>query len=135
MEEKMQEFMMRKVVHYGLIAFIVLIYGFGRALPSWSQPFLLNGTHWQEISYDAKVGYVKGVGNMADFECQAGALKQDRSFCLASTLVKELQNKPIDTVVKEIDQYYKENPGKASTSVLEVMLRQANLVCPPETTK
>lgn len=125
--------MMRKVVLFGVTLVGILI--LGTAAISWGEPFLLNGTNWSEISYDAKVGYVKGVGNMADFESQAGALKQGRVFCLASTLVKELKDKSIDAVVKEIDQYYKENPGKASTSVLEVMLRRANLVCPPETTK
>jgi hypothetical protein len=124
---------MRKVVLFGVILIGILI--FGTAAIGWSQPFLLNGTNWSEISYDAKIGYVKGVGNMADFECQAGALKQGRVFCLASALVKELKDKSIDTVVNEIDQYYKENPGKTSTSVLEVMLRRANMVCPPETTK
>jgi hypothetical protein len=125
--------MMRKAVTFGVILAGILI--FGTAAVSWGQAALLNGTNWSEISYDAKVGYVKGVGNMADFECQAGAMKQGRSFCLASTLCKELKNKTVDMLVKEIDQYYQENPGKTSTTVLEVMLRRANLVCPPETTK
>ncbi len=124
--------MMRKVILCGVLIGILTL---GTAAVGWSQPSLLNGTNWSEISYDAKVGYVKGVGNMADYECQAGAFKQGRVFCLASTLVQELKDKSIDAVVKEIDQYYKENPGKASTSVLEVMLRQANLLCPPATTK
>jgi hypothetical protein len=124
--------MMRKVILCGVLIGILTL---GTAAVGWSQPSLLNGTNWSEISYDAKIGYVKGVGNMADYECQAGALKQGRVFCLASTLVQELKDKSIDAVVKEIDQYYKENPGKASTSVLEVMLRQANLLCPPATTK
>jgi hypothetical protein len=125
--------MMRKVVTFGVILAGILI--LGTAGVGWAQPFMLNGTNWSEISYDAKVGYVKGVGNMADFECQAGALKRGRGFCLASTLCKELKDKSIDAVVNEIDQYYKENPGKTSTSVLEVMLRRANMLCPPETTK
>ncbi len=126
---------MRKVVLLGMTFMGILICGLAMASIGWGQPFMINGTHWSEISYDAKVMYVKGVGNMADFECQAGAFKQGRNFCLASTLVKELQAKSIDTVVKEIDQYYKENPNKLNTSVLEVMLRRANIVCPPETTK
>jgi hypothetical protein len=125
--------MMRKVVTFGVILAGILI--LGTAGFGWAQPSMLNGTNWSEISYDAKVGYVKGVGNMADFECQAGALKRGRGFCLATTLCKELKDKSIDAVVNEIDQYYKENPGKTSTSVLEVMLRRANMVCPPETTK
>ena len=124
--------MMRKVILCGVLVGILTS---GTAAVGWSQPSLLNGTNWSEISYDAKVGYIKGVGNMADYECQAGAVKQGRIFCLASTLVQELKDKPIDAVVKDIDLYYKENPGKASTSVLEVMLRRANLLCPPATTK
>ena len=123
---------MRKVILFGVLIGILTL---GTAAVGWSQPSLLNGTNWSEISYDAKVGYVKGVGNMADYECQGGAFKQGRVFCLASTLVQELKDKPIDAVVKDIDQFYKENSGKMSTSVLEVMLRRANLVCPPEKTK
>ena len=50
-------------------------------------------------------------------------------------LVQELKEKTIDTVVKEIDQYYKENPDKLKTPVLEVLVRRATQLCPPETTK
>jgi hypothetical protein len=126
---------MRKVVPIALVLVGLLICGLGTAAPGWAQPFLLNGTHWSQIAYEAKVTYVKGVGNMADFECQAGGSKRGRSFCLASVLCQELQDKSIDTVVKEIDQYYQENPGKLDTSVLEVMMRRANKLCPPGTTK
>jgi hypothetical protein len=135
MEEKKQELMMRKVVLVSMTFIGILICGLAMASVASCQPFLINGSHWSEIAYDAKVMYVKGVGNMADFECQAGALNKGRSFCLASTLVKELQARSIDSVVKEIDQYYKDNPNKLNTSVLEVMLRRADKVCPPETPK
>jgi hypothetical protein len=127
--------MMRKVVLVSVTFMGILICGLATASIGWGQPFLINGTHWSEISYDGKVMYVKGVGNMADFECQAGAFKQGRGFCLASTLVKELQAKSIDAVVKDIDEYYQGNPDKLNASVLEVMLRRANKLCPPETTK
>ena len=126
---------MRKVVPFGLILLGVLICGLGMTSPGWGQPFLLDGTHWTEISYDARVTYIKGVGNMADFECQAGAPKQSRGYCIAMMLVEELKYKSIDSVVKEIDQYYKENPGKLNTPVLEVLVRRATKLCPPETTK
>ena len=62
---------MRKVLPCGLILLGCLICGLGLASPGLTQPFLLDGTHWTEISYDARVTYVKGVGNMADFECQS----------------------------------------------------------------
>jgi hypothetical protein len=127
--------MMRKVVSLGVILLGCLICGLGLTSPGWGQPFMLDGTHWTDISYEAKVTYVKGVGNMADFECQAGAPKQSRSYCICTMLVQELKDKSIDTVVKEIDQYYKESPDKLKTPVLEVMVRRATKLCPPETTK
>ncbi len=101
---------MRKVVPFGVILLGCLICGLGLASPGWGQPFLLDGTHWTDISYDAKVTYVKGVGNMADFECQAGGPKRGRSFCIATMLVQELKDRTIDSVVKEIDQYYQGEP-------------------------
>jgi hypothetical protein len=30
--------------------------------------FLWNGTHWKDMNSEIKVAYVKGIGNMADFE-------------------------------------------------------------------
>lgn len=126
---------MRKVVPLGVILLGCLICGLGLTSPGWGQPFMVDGSHWSEISYDAKVAYVKGVGNMADFESQAAVSKKGRSFCLGNTLVQELKDKTIDTVVKEIDQYYKENRDKVKTSVIEVLLRRASALCPPETTK
>jgi hypothetical protein len=126
---------MRKVLPLGLIVVVCLIWGLGMAAPGWGQPFFLDGTHWNELSYDAKVTYIKGAGNMADFECQTGVPQKSRTFCIASVLVQELKDKTIDTVVKEIDQYYKEDPGNLKKTVLEVMVRRATKLCPPETTK
>jgi hypothetical protein len=31
-----------------------------------------------------------------------------------------------------VDQFYKDNPDKLKTSVIEVVLRQCTTVCPPE---
>lgn len=126
---------MRTRSPFGLILLGCLFFGLGIATPGWGQPFMLDGSYWSEISYDAKVGYVKGVGNMADYECQAAADKKGRSYCVGNMLVQELKDKSIDTVVKEIDQYYKENPDKLKTTVLEVLLRRATKLCPPETKK
>ena len=44
----------------------------------------------------------------------------------------ELKNKSISSIIQEVDKYYKENPGKMSTPVLEVVLRTCTSVCPPE---
>lgn len=116
---------------------LVILFCFGLAMPSlgWGQPFMLDGTHWTNISYDAKVTYVKGVGNMADFEVQAAGPKDGQGYCIAYMLVQELKERTIDAVVKEVDAFYKENPGELYKSVLEVMIRRATKLCPPENTK
>jgi hypothetical protein len=126
---------MRQGVPYTVILLGLLFCGLGTFTPAWGQPFLLDGTHWSEISYDAKVAYVKGVGNMADFEVQAGGSKASRGYCLAYMLVQEMKDKPIEAIVKDINQYYQENPGDTKKSVLEVVLRRAAKLCPPETKK
>jgi hypothetical protein len=94
--------------------------------------FLWTGNDWKELTPELKVAYVKGIGNMADFEM--GASVTGRAACIAKAFVDELQTKPISQIVKEVDQYYKENPGKMSNSVIEVILRRCTKLCPPETT-
>jgi hypothetical protein len=126
---------MRKGVLCMVILLGLLICGLGTLTPAWGQAFLLDGTHWSQISYDAKVAYVKGVGNMADFEVQAGGSKTARGYCLAYMLVQEMKDKTIEAIVKEVDQYYQENPGDTKKTVLEVILRRAAKLCPPETKK
>jgi hypothetical protein len=127
--------MMRKGVLCKVILLGLLLCGLGSLTPAWGQPFMLDGTHWSGISYDAKVGYVKGLGNMADFEVQAGGSKTSRGYCLAYNLVQEMRNKTIEAIVKEVDQYYLENPGDTQKTVLEVIMRRAAKLCPPETKK
>ena len=50
--------------------------------------FMWDGTQWKALGYDLKVAYVKGVGNMADFEAQSGAGGQ--AGCISKALVAEL---------------------------------------------
>ena len=126
---------MRTKAFFGTILFAVVLFSGALASPGWSQPFLLDGTHWTQISYDAKVTYIKGVGNMADFEVQADGPKTGQGYCIAYMMVQEFKDKSIDSVVKEIDRYYQDNPRDLSKPVLEVMIRRASKLCPPETTK
>ncbi len=94
--------------------------------------FLWDGTHWTGLSFDAKVGYVKGVGNLADFEVGAGAGK-GRGPCISRAFVDELKTKTVNQIIQEVDKYYQENPGKLNTSVIEAILRRLTSLCPPET--
>jgi len=92
--------------------------------------FLWDGTHWKDMSPELKVAYVKGVGNMADFETASGGA--GRAFCISKAFVDELKTKTVGQVVAEVDKYYKETPGKMSTPIIEVILRKCTTLCPVE---
>jgi hypothetical protein len=95
------------------------------------QAFLWNGDHWKQVSLDGKVGYIFGIGNLADFEVAAGG-GRGRTACISKAFVADLHKRTVMQIVQEVDKYYQENPGKLSTSVLEVVLQRCTSVCPAE---
>jgi hypothetical protein len=92
--------------------------------------YLWDGSHWKDMTQEIKVAYVKGIGNMADFEVAAGGA--GRMACISKAFVDELKTKTLGVIVTEVDKYYKENPGKMKTPVIEVILRRCTKLCPPE---
>jgi hypothetical protein len=118
----------------GLLALVaVLILGLAvtvTAAPP-DQAFLWNGNHWKQVSQDGKVGYIFGIGNLADFEVAAGA-GRGRNACISKTFADELKKRTVMQIVQEVDKYYQENPGKLDTSVIEVVVKRCTSVCPPE---
>lgn len=116
----------RKVAILG----VVLCFALATAALAAEKGFLWDGTQWKNLGPDLKVAYIKGVGNMADFEVGTGST--GRAACISKGFVDELKTKTIAQVVKEVDDYYKQNPGKMNTSVLEVILRNCTKLCPPE---
>lgn len=95
--------------------------------------FLWNGDHWKQVSLDGKVGYIFGIGNLADFEVAAGS-GRGRNACISKAFVADLHKRTVMQIVQEVDKYYQDNPGKSNTSVIEVVLQRCTSVCPPETT-
>jgi len=114
-----------KVIMPGLMVFLALTIG---ALAA-SDGFLWTGQQWPQLSYDARVGYIKGIGNLADFEVAAS---KGKGACVCRAFADELKTKSVDYIIKEVDKYYQENPGKLDTPVIEVVLRRCTSVCPPE---
>jgi hypothetical protein len=84
------------------------------------QATIWDGTQWKNLPQEVKVGYVKGVGNLADYEMAAS---RTRTGVVARALHDEWRNKSIGMIVQEVDRYYRENPQKMSLPVIEVMLR------------
>lgn len=113
-----------------LVGLAILLALAGMALAQGNQPEMWNGTHWKEFSREIKVAYIKGIGNMADFE--VGISGKDRAGCISVAFVDELKGKSISDIIQEVDAYYKENPKKLDTSVIEVVLRQCTAICEPQ---
>jgi hypothetical protein len=97
------------------------------------QGYLWDGTHWKVMGKDLKVAYIKGIGNMADFETAAGG--SGRAFCISKSFVDELKTKSVGDIIQEVDQYYEQNPDQLRKSVIEVVLRSSTKLCPPEEKK
>jgi hypothetical protein len=55
-------------------------------------------------------------------------------FCISKVLVDELKTQTLGQIVAKVDAYYRENPEKLYTSVIEVVLRRCTKACPPEGT-
>lgn len=116
--------LMGKVGFFALLAVLVLA---GGALAQ-GKATLWDGKQWPQMPYDAKVGYVAGVGNLADFETAAG---KGKYAVVSRAFSSELKTKTVGQIIDEVDKYYKENPGKLDTTVLEVILMRCTTVCPP----
>ncbi len=81
---------------------------------------LWDGTQWKDLPQEAKIGYVKGVGNMADYENAASGA---RGGIISKALETEWKAKTVGQIVQEVDKFYRDNPQKMSLPVIEVMLR------------
>ncbi len=90
---------------------------------------LINGTHWTKWTMDSKLVYVRGFTNMADFEAAVPAPR--RAASVAKAMSEELKTKTLGQIVEEVDKYYKDNPDKLSTSVIEATFMTCTKYCPP----
>jgi hypothetical protein len=113
----------------GWIVVLALLLGLTAPALAAQKAFLWNGTHWSQVSFDGKAGYVFGMGNLADFEAAAD---RGKSPCISKALAEELKNKTVEHIIGEVDKFYKENPDKMGTTVIEVILRRCTSICPPE---
>jgi hypothetical protein len=111
-----------------LLAVVVLLALAAGVSAAEEKGFLWDGNQWPQLSFDAKVGYVKGVGNLADFETAAS---KGKGPGVSQAFNAELKTKTVQQIIDEVDKFYRENPSKLSTTVLEVILLRCTTVCPP----
>jgi hypothetical protein len=93
--------------------------------------FLWTGKHWTQVSEDGKAGYIFGMGNLADFETGAA---RGKSPCISRAFVDDLKNRTVSQIVRDVDKFYQENPGKLDTPVIQVVLQKCTRACPPQAT-
>jgi hypothetical protein len=94
------------------------------------QQLAWDGSQWKEFNQELKVAYVKGVLNMAAFETAMGG--SGRAACISRSFTEELKTKTMGQVIAEVDKFYKENPQKMKTPVIEVLMRTCVKLCPAE---
>ena len=111
------------------VLMLVMLLVLGTAALAAEKGFLWDGTQWKDMTGDIKVAYVKGIGNMADFENAAGGA--GRAACISKGFVDELKTKTISQVIAEVDKFYKENPSKMDLPVVAVILQRCTKLCPP----
>jgi len=108
---------------------LVMFFALGTAALAAEKGFLWNGTQWKDMTNDIKVAYVKGIGNMADFETAAAGSAP--APCISKGFVAELQTKTIAQVIAEVDKFYQENPAKLDLPVVAVILQRCTKLCAP----
>ena len=112
---------------------LVMLFALGTAALAAEKGFLWDGTQWKDMTNDIKVAYVKGIGNMADFE--TGAAGSATAPCISKGFVDELKTKTISQVIAEVDKFYKENPAKLDLPVVAVILQRCTKLCAPAAEK
>jgi len=106
---------------------LVMLFALATGSLAAEKGFLWDGTQWKDMTNDIKVAYVKGIGNMADFEIAAAGKAPPP--CISKGFVDELKTKTIAEVIAEVDKYYKENPAKLDMPVVAVILQRCTKLC------
>jgi hypothetical protein len=120
----------RKSALLALAAALFLTVGPAAAL---EKAEFINGYQWTQWSNQDKLVYIRGIGNWADFVTEAQTQKgKTFEFCISKVLVNSLKTQSLGEIVAQVDAYYRENPDKLSTSVIEAILRRCTTACPPE---
>jgi hypothetical protein len=94
-----------------------------------SKATMWDGNQWKDLPHEAKIGYAKGVGNLADYEMAASG---ERAGIISRALMDEWRTKSITQIVQEVDKFYQQNPQNLTMPVIEVMLRCCSGLVIPE---
>jgi hypothetical protein len=105
------------MVGVALLILALVLPGLGQAQTAAT---LWDGSQWQDLPMEVKVGYIKGIGNLADYE---KAVSGNKAGLVTRALGDEWRAKSISQIVQEVDRYYQQNPQNKTMPVIEVVLR------------
>jgi hypothetical protein len=111
------------------VSVLLMLFALATAALAAEKGFLWNGAQWKDMTNEIKVAYVKGIGNMADFEIAAAGSTPPP--CISKGFVDELKTKTIAQVIAEVNKYYQENPGKMDMPVIAVIMQRCTKLCAP----
>lgn len=111
------------------VSVLVMLLALATSALAAEKGYLWDGSQWKDMTTDIKVAYVKGIGNMADFETAASG--SNPAPCISKGFVDELKTKTIAQVIAEVDKFYKENPTKENLPVVAVILQRCTKLCAP----
>jgi len=111
---------MKRTLFLGALAVTVVLAG-ALAAGATAGGFLWDGNRWAQASMDGKIGYIWGLGNLADLELASGGAK---AGAICQALIKEMKGKTVSQVVQQVEDFYQKNPGELKTSVIEVILHR-----------
>ena len=90
---------MQKTVKTWLVGLAFLLALASVALAQGGKPEMWDGTHWKQFSKEIKVAYIKGIGNMADFEVAVSG--KERAGCISAGFVDELKGKHLPVMPEQ----------------------------------
>lgn len=86
---------------------------------------VLTGEVWQTLQPDAKITFVWGVGHVVTIEENVNQRHPElRRQGFASKLAEGLRGVPMETIIQDIDSYYRKNPDDLDIPVMRVIWTQ-----------
>jgi hypothetical protein len=93
------------------------------------EPLLLTGEHWQTMSFEAKIAYISGVGNLVEYERHQldapPAERQGKSFL--PYLARGLSGISINEVVSRVDNHFATHPNQLKRPVVDAIFQSVVL--------
>jgi hypothetical protein len=86
---------------------------------------VLKGDTWVKMSDDEKISFIWGVGHMISIQEVLGrdnpGLKKHNDYVNKVIEAHETKAMTMNEISQHVDNFYKNNPDKLNTSVMEVM--------------